>query len=188
MRRPESIILRANIETPFRLFNVLVIEDEEGFLVTVHRRETEQSNRWSMYDDWPSEESVSVGGARMYAFDRKTGKPRWLVPVEIPKEYSITLGQPRGLPFIVLSKFGSPQRRRGTGMRIRFLDKRTGRIVQHPLEVKSSNYFEIVGNRKKGENIADSQRARRSSHADLVGETRGTGTANARPSGRARSK
>ncbi len=99
------------------------------------------------YDSWPQHETASaLVTGRMYSLDRQTGELLWSVPAALHQQ-GLMRYQPAELPVVV---FARREHRKGkSSIVMRFMDKRTGRWLAPPKELRNPSNCELEGDPEK---------------------------------------
>lgn len=81
--------------------------------------------------------------ARIYAFDRSTGKPQWPIPAQLSR-YSLPLDQPADSPLLVFFRNSSAGGSRGGAtLELLCIDKRTGREMYRQSRLSQTTNYRL---------------------------------------------
>ncbi len=147
----QAELRRKGLKLPNKLDRIHVVRSDDTYFVAISRPDDERERPWGSpfrsTFQLPSDDSSRppVNGT-VYALSR-TGEDLWKEGPSRIDACSWALDQPSDLPVLV---FLSDERGRGSQMRIKLVDKRTGRTVYDHRRPAPPDTFEIQGSPEQG--------------------------------------
>lgn len=124
--------LKTQLLAEAQLSELYVLRSSDQYHVVVSSDSASNAGNFRIVSDVTLEggASASLTSARIYAFDRHTGRSQWPIPARI-RHYSLPLDQPADCPLLVFMRhFGETTSTRNEGhqhLELLCIDKRTGR-------------------------------------------------------------
>jgi len=146
-------LLQAQLEPDQALRMVHVLRSRDQYLVAANRvGQTPADNAAIQVRSIVTGGDVPLVTGRLYAFDRRSGRPSWPAPVDID-QFGLPMDQPRETPVLLLLRQFTPPGAQGPRREqtsILCLDRRTGQPLLDKTDIPTqTNAFEIVADRRK---------------------------------------
>jgi hypothetical protein len=131
------------------LVGIYLLRSSDQYVLVTNRPTPQQTKNVSLSPAPGGLDNPMING-RVYAFDRKTGKPLWMMPRTI-EQYGLLLSQPEDLPVLSFTRHVRTSQDNGRSTMttsVLCLDRRTGRTLYEKEDFPfQTMYFRVYGDR-----------------------------------------